>query len=545
MFLSTVMVFSLILIQQRILNSAENDTSSQQVVGEISETKTGNLTMNFKDADLRAVLELLAYKGGVNIIAGKEVTGTVNVRLVDVPWEKALKSILKINNYGYEREGNIITVTSLEKLASRSKAESELSDIQPIITEIFNLKSLDANDAKTAITPQLSPRGKISVVQVRGQRGWAFGGESGLAKRERLTTTATTTTEGKSKILIVSDIPPVIERVRDIIKGIDIMPRQVLIEAKIIEVNRDKLKDYGLDWGTGTTGAESSTLTHIGVTRKEQGGKETGSVAGHSLGSQNKPSVFDPKTSGISGVIPFDTGLQLAYRKLTGAQFEVILHALMEDVQANTLSSPRIMTIDNQEATILVGTKYPILRTNVAGTDTTTTTSTLDYYQDIGIQLNVVPQISADNHINMIIHPAVTSIAEYLTVEGSGNITLAKYPVITTREAETQILMKSGEVIVIGGLLKDVLKEGKIGIPLLSSIPLIGLLFQRKTVDTEKIDLVIFLRAYIIESAIMNEAEQKAAANIDSAEALKKEEVVLKKKQGKGLIERWRRLFQD
>ncbi len=515
--------------------------SNEEVVGEISETTPGNLTLTFKDADLIAVLELLAYKGGVNIIAGKEVSGTVNVKLVDVPWEKALKAILKINNYGYEREGNIITVTSLEKLATRSKAENELADIQPIITEIFNLRNLDANDARMAITPQLSPRGKISVVQIKGQRGWAFGGESGLAKRERAKDLAAS--EGRAKILIVSDVQPVIESIREIIKKIDLLPRQVLIEAKIIEINHDKLKDFGLDWGTGTTGAESTAMNYLGITHDKSG--EKSSIAGRNLGSEFTPSGFSPKATGLLGTEPFNAGLEIGFKKLTGVQFQTILHAISEDVDSNTLSSPRIMTLDNQEATILVGTKYPILKSNSSGTDTTATTTTLDYFQDIGIQLNVVPQISADNYINMIIHPAVTSYSTTVDAKSSGGTILASYPIIITREAETQIVLKSGETVVIGGLLKDIRNVSTIGIPILSKIPLIGLLFQRKTIDVEKIDLLIFIRAYIIENPMLNEDEQKAVANIDSSEKFKKEERLLKKKQGSSLIDRWRKLFKD
>ncbi|MCM8793561.1 MAG: secretin and TonB N-terminal domain-containing protein, partial [Candidatus Omnitrophica bacterium] len=214
-----IVVFFLVIFLVNKLTSAQEKNS--QVVGEITETPSGNLTMTFKDADLLTVLELLGRKGGVNIIAGKEVSGTVTVKLVDVPWEKALKAILKINNLGYEREGNIITVITQEKLASRSKSESEISEVQPIVTEIFHLKNLDANDAKNAIAPQLSSRGKISVVAIKGQRGWIFGTESSLEKRAR----AKTEMEGKAKILIVSDIPPVIERVKDIIKAIDVPPR--------------------------------------------------------------------------------------------------------------------------------------------------------------------------------------------------------------------------------------------------------------------------------------------------------------------------------
>ncbi|MCM8778338.1 MAG: secretin and TonB N-terminal domain-containing protein [Candidatus Omnitrophica bacterium] len=533
-----IVVFFLVIFLVNKLTSAQEKNS--QVVGEITETPSGNLTMTFKDADLLTVLELLGRKGGVNIIAGKEVSGTVTVKLVDVPWEKALKAILKINNLGYEREGNIITVITQEKLASRSKSESEISEVQPIVTEIFHLKNLDANDAKNAIAPQLSSRGKISVVAIKGQRGWIFGTESSLEKRAR----AKTEMEGKAKILIVSDIPPVIERVKDIIKAIDVPPRQVMIEAKILEVNHDRLKDLGLDWGTGMEGAEGKSLSFIELEREtgKNPPKTHSELAGKQLGSLTKPSTFEPKAT-LSGTSPFDAGLTIAYKRLTGFQFEAILHALSEDVTANLLSAPRVLTLDNQEATILVGTKYPILSTNVSGETTTTVTTTLDYFQEVGIQLNVVPQIVSDGYINMIVHPAVTSITDYVEAKSSTGQTLSSYPVITTREAETQVLIKSGETIAIGGLLKDVKKESKVGVPLLKEIPLLGLLFQRKTTDIEKIDLLIFLRAFIVESPQLTEEEQEKVESIDSAEKIIKEEKIFVKEK-KGLLERWRKLFR-
>lgn len=537
---SKVLIFSIVILSITSLSFAQV-SSKNEVVGEIMETASGNLTMTFKDADLLTVLELLARKGGVNIVVGKEVTGTVTVKLVDVPWESALRAILKINNLGYQREGNIIMIMSQEKLASQSKIESELSQVQPVITEIFHLKNLDANDAKNALSPQLSSRGKISVVAIKGQRGWVFGTETGMEKRAR----AKTEMESKAKILIVSDIPPVIERIKEIIKAIDVAPKQIMIEAKILEVNHDRLKDLGLDWGTGTAGAEGTTLSFVEIDRDKSTSppRLLSEIAGKQLGSQVEPSSFEPKAT-IGGTYPFDSGLTLAYKKLTGFQFEAILHALSEDVSANLLSSPRIMTLDNQEATILVGTKYPILSTNVSGETTTTVTSTLDYFQEVGIQLNVVPQIVSEDYINMIIHPAVTSIASYVEAKSSTGQTLASYPVITTREAETQILIKNGETIAIGGLLKDVKKDSRIGVPLLKDIPLFGLLFQRKTTDVEKIDLLIFIRAFIVESPLLSQADQEKVKNIDSAEKIVKEEKILKEKK-EGLLHRWRKIFKE
>ncbi len=159
------------------------------------------------------------------------------------------------------------------------------------------------------------------------------------------------------------------------------------------------------------------------------------------------------------------------------------------------------MTLDNQEANILVGTQFPILTSSVAGTTSTTTVSSLDYYQDIGIQLRVVPQISGDDHINMIVHPAVSSVSDTLVVQGTGGNTVAQYPVLTTREAETQVLMRNGETIMIGGMLQDVKTKGLHKVPFLGDIPIVGLAFQRRTDDTAKINLLIFITAQIANDA--------------------------------------------
>ncbi|MCX5715365.1 MAG: type IV pilus secretin PilQ [Candidatus Omnitrophica bacterium] len=461
----------------------------------------GTITIDFKDADINTVLRILAEKGDVNIVATRDVAGTVSMRLVDVPWQKALDVILRTYGYGYEREGNIISVSPIDKLTEQKKAENALAEIQPVITEVFTLNYLDANDAKKVIEPQLSTRGKITVVEVKGKKGWRFGSvaaggasEAGSSKLERTSKEE----EARSKTLIVSEIPPNMEKIRNVLRQIDVMPRQVLIETKIVEVNKDRLKDIGIEWGTGSSGAESSTITPVTI-KKTSDGRTAAQIGGHELGTQVTPSVFNPKATGLT---PANTGLELLFKKLTGTQLEVILHALEEDVDTNVLSNPRILTLDNQEATILVGTKYPILETNVSGTDSTTTTSTLKYYQDIGIQLNVVPQICGTNLVNMIVHPAVTSYTDTLKAKSSTGVITAEYPIILTREAETQIMMKDGETVVIGGLLKDVKSKGKFTVPILGKIPLLGLLFTRDTYDTEKIDLLIFITAKIVEPGV-------------------------------------------
>lgn len=475
--------------------------AAEETLGAKAGISDQKITLDFKEADIRNVLKVIAYKSGVNIVASPEVVGTVTIRLTDVPWLDALKTIVSIYGYGYEQRENIVTVAPIEKLTNQKKLEVELTQVQPTITEVFSLKYIDAADARKAIEPQISGRGKITILESTGQAGWEFGAGDDVGKRQRIT-------EGRisrSKTLIVTDIPPVLDKLRKMIQIIDVKPLQVLIETRIMEANIDRLRDIGLDWGTGSGGASttSGALTFTPTGKRSGTGTDTSQLAGHSLSDIITPSTFGPKSQGLTTA---NAGLKLAFRKLTGAQFEAILHALEEDVTANTLSAPRILTLNNQEAAILVGQKYPLIKTDVSTESGKITGSTLSKYQDIGIQLNVVPQICDTEYINMIIHPAVTSFTETLDVKSDSGATLSKFPIINTRETETQILVKDGETIVIGGLLKNVKTRGRTGIPFLGKIPIIGFLFQRQTDDIEKIDLLIFITARIMKEGELDES---------------------------------------
>ena len=517
-----------------------------------------NVTLDFKDADIQNVLKIISYKSGVNIVTTPDVIGNVTIRLVDVPWDRALDVILKTYGFGSQKQGNIILVTKMENI---SKIQAE----EPLQTEIVILRFLDAQDAEKILIPLLSPRGKISVLYTRGQKGWKFGtfqiGKTesqvrGLEKEaEGQTKTETISIERnatgdliskraefepsiKSKTLIITDTASSIDKIRNtILPQIDKKPKQVLIEAKIMEVNVDKLKDIGLDWGTGSSGASGylTPPTDLGLNSKN-----TKTFAGRNLGSAVTPSLFGPKeaTAAFTGAYPYSAGLELLFKKIGGTEFEVILHALEEDARTNTLSAPRILTLDNQEASILVGFHTPILSSSVsAGTSTEgpTQTQTLDYYQEIGIRLNVVPQVSEEGYINMIIHPSITSSSSNVTATnvagtGTGAIqTTVNYPIIDVREAQTQVLMKDGETVVLGGLLKDVKSKEIIAVPFLSKLPWVGKLFKRETTDTSKVDLLIFISAHVLkEGELSSEEIAKLEKNMGGGEVVNKEAVVKK-----------------
>jgi type IV pilus assembly protein PilQ len=524
---------------------------------------TSNVTLDFKEADIQNVLKIISYKSGVNIVTTPDVIGNVTIRLVDVPWETALDIILKTYGFAYQKQGNIILVTKLENI---SKIQAE----EPLQTEIFTLKFLDAQDAQKILIPLLSPRGRISVLYARGQKGWKFGtfkiGKEGVTggivekeaegavKQETISIEKNASGDVvsrkaefepaiKSKTIIITDTAVSLDRIRNaILPQIDKRPKQILIETRIMEVNRDKLKDIGVDWGIGSTGAQTSTSVATTPAGK-QSGNTVSAIGGRLLGSEFTPSIFGPKegTTSFSGTEPFSAGLELMFQKLTGNQFQVIIHALEEDVHTNTLSAPRILTLDNQEASILVGLHTPILSSTISAGSTTagpTQTQTLDYYQEIGIRLNVVPQVNEDGFINMIIHPSVTSSSSNVTatsVAGTGATAITStvnYPIIDVREAQTQVLMKDGETIVLGGLLKDIKSKEIIGIPILSKIPIIGGLFKRETIDNSKVDLLIFISAHIIKEGDLSREEiARLEEQLGKEQVIKKEIAVKNKKR--------------
>ncbi len=454
--------------------------------------ENSKINLNFKDADIRVVLESLAEKSGVNIVAAPEVTGLVSVKLNDVDWETALDVITQTYGYGYEWiNKEIVMVTTLENLAEKRKKEAEVALQEPLEIATYSLQYLDANDVKKAVAKQLTERGRITVLEIAPQKGWkSRGGMSGdFTKAERQSGART-----RSKVLIITDTKSNIRNVLAAIKSIDVRPKQVLIEARLMEVNEDTLKDLGVDWGTGNT-VGAGTMGYKTGTNNKFG------ILGTT--SQNKPSIFGAKAAGLSGVWPFNSGLSLLYEKLTGTQFQILLHALEEDVHTNTLSSPRILTLDGQEAYIMVGERRPIIKSSMQSSqDATGINQELDYYQNLGIELNVVPQVCSNDSINLTIYPSVTSSSSSVTatstITGQDPIENS-YPIIDVRETQTQVVMKDGETIVIGGLLKDVKSEGVYKTPILGDIPLLGLLFRRKTHDIQKIDLIIFITAHIVK----------------------------------------------
>jgi general secretion pathway protein D len=424
----------------------------------------------------------------------------VNVHLSDVEWSDALEVILKPYGYGYTTTGKAIVVNRLDKIAA-------VKAVEPLESKVFTLKYLDASDIKDTIEKHLSLRGNMSVLHSKGLVGWktadaarasSRSGGNTLGKRER--DDAATEELQKSKIFIVTDIPSVLKSVASILAEVDLEPKQVLIEAKFLEVSASYLQDVGVDFSRVDLG--DITLS-----------SELSAVA---------PNAFNAaaELSGGAGRSVFG---QL---KLDSSDADAFLRVLQEDDSSNLLSAPKIMTLNNQEATIVVGTKFPIIESDTTGSGTSVTSTSLEYYENIGIQLNVVPQVCDNNQINMIVHPSVSEKEGTTTgISGGGSATVTEYPIISIREVETQILLNNDQTVVIGGLMVQRGGKSSFKIPLLGDVPYLGRLFRRDVDSTENIELLIFLKATIIDQG------KYAATSLDEQNALNGKMLASQKKE--------------
>ncbi len=451
------------------------------------------VSIHVDGGDMRQVLNSFAMQANRNIVLGPEVTNNmVTIHLNNVQWDNALDVILKPYGYGYRQVGDATVVGELNKLKL-------LEAVEPLQSRIYQLQYLDASDVDGIIKGMLSPRGTNSIITAKGQKGW----KDLASKSSRSTKGSGTSLEMRareddqiySKTIVVTDVPSVLDNVSKTLTEIDRMPQQILVEARFMEVNEDFLRDIGVEMGG------SFDIDGAPISLMDQFFSAT-------------PGVFEPKSEDVTGVRSAlntlrdttegdtDTTLTLTpdslnlntYGQLSasGRNWGLFISMLEEDEDTKTLSAPKVLTLNNQEAAIVVGTRYPIIESQFdSGSTGSVKSESLSYYESIGIQLNVVPQICAGDFIKMVVRPSVTEIVGF-----SG---LNDYPIIKTRDTETQVLAANSETIVIGGLLEERKSAGVFKVPYLGDIPYIGRLFRRDTADNKTIDLLIFISATVVD----------------------------------------------
>jgi type IV pilus secretin PilQ/predicted competence protein len=472
------------------ITTAESvDTSEAPVVASVEtevEEEVELVTLNFANgADVKDVLTAFALQSGRSVVLGPEVEGEVRLHLRNVPWDEALDVILKPYGFSYEMIGDTLVVSKMEN-------QAVVEALTPLVTRVFKLHYLDAFAVQNMVKSMLSKgRGELTTIPTRGQKGWGFeakgtGDISTGGKRERLDERETDgerkAQQLRSRTIVVRDTPSVIEQIAGLLAEIDVIPLQVMIEARIVEVDSGTLRDIGVEFNSKGNFTQGGNLFGMEVAQSVNG---------------PTPEAFQPSSSDLT-FSQFDTGLSLLFQKLDPTQFSVLLHMLEENSSLNVLSSPRILTLNNEEAAMVVGEVFPIVETTKtsSGNNDDYTTSVSEWL-DIGIQLNVVPQICENHDIRMVVHPVITEIIGF--TGGGADDAITQYPRLSTRETETQVILKNRQTLAIGGLFKNQEQETLFKVPFLGDIPLIGVLFRRKTTSVKKMELVIFLTATVVE----------------------------------------------
>jgi type IV pilus assembly protein PilQ len=409
------------------------------------------VTFDFEDADIKDVLRILSIKAGINIIYGDDVSGTVTIRLDNVPFDRAFDTLLSLKGLVSEFQGtNIVRVaTPLQIATERAQAVT--------FTKIFPLNYAKAENIKAHLD------------SIRG----AEGRKGNISVDER------------TNSLVVTDTPEGLGSVRNVIAELDRKPQQVLIEAKIVEVSLNKSTDLGIQWNYANTPQNNPNAQfNVGASQLQVAPAITNGTVN---GAATIVSPVSPQEGGTGVSFPAaGNAASIAFGLVANnTRLDGILTALSQKGSSKVLSDPKVTTLNNIEAKILVGQKIPYTTvvTNLG------VTSQQVQFLDVGIKLTVTPTINADAKITLKVHPEVSL---FVRADPAG-------PVTGTREADTTVLINNGETVVIGGLITENDQKLAEQVPMLGDIPILGQFFKRDFKNKERTELLVFITPYILE----------------------------------------------
>ena len=421
--------------------------------------------LDYTDADIKEVLNMLASKTNINIIYADDVSGTISISLKKVPFDEAFKTILNIKGLAAQQVGdNILRIATPQTFMSEQKKSM-------LQTRVFFLNYTKASDIKTQIE---------SIAQAEGR------------------TTSKCNTDENNNALIVTDTPIGLETTARIIKSLDRMPKQVLIEAKLIEVALDSDFHLGIQWSA----SGSKNGNYIGANDITSAVGPTSQWGGQKSIIPNYDATAIQGTQGNLSATSGGTGVSLPANVIYGAfrlgrvtsnfMFDSVISAAAKKGKAKVLSDPKVATLNNKEANINITTQIPYTTTETTGS-TPPISTTKVVYLTTGIVLKVTPTITSDGKIAMKINPSVSQPSPTIAPVAGGA------PGIDTRSADTNVIVQDGETIVIGGLIHDTQSDYVFKVPLLGDIPILGYLFRKKSTSRSRMELLIFVTPRIIE----------------------------------------------
>jgi len=431
------------------------------------------LSLNFQNIEVRALLQVIADFTNFNVVTSDTVTGNVTLRLKDVPWDQALDIILQAKNLGLRKSGNVILIAPKDELNAKEKIELEakqqIAALEPLRTQSFQLNYAKAEDIAKGLTGQAQGSGGGTAARILSSRG-------------------SVVSESRTNQLFVSDIPSKLEEITSLIAKIDIPVRQVLIESRLVIADETFGRSLGVrlgavdlrgvrggvpgvNLGGGNQLAVGGNLNAVGSTTLQNG---TTSVNFADTTFVNLPAI------GANGFDAASFALSL-FGAASNRFLNLEISALEADGKGKVVSSPRVVTADQQKALIEQGEELPYQVATSSG-------ATSLQFRKANLKLEVTPQVTPEG--NVILDVDVTK-------DSVGRATSAGFA-INTKHVKTQVLVENGGTVVIGGIFEQLDREDVTKVPFLGDLPYLGNLFKTKTLTTSKTELLIFLTPKVI-----------------------------------------------
>jgi type IV pilus assembly protein PilQ len=428
------------------------------------------LTLNFQDIETRAVLQLLADTSGQNMVISDTVSGNVTLRLQNVPWDQALDIVMRTKGLDMRRDGNVMYIAPAAEISAREKellaARAEVQELAPLRTEYLQVNYAKASDLAALIksggnNSLMSERGSVSI-------------------------------DERTNTLLLQDTSERLSDVRRLVSTLDIPVRQVMIEARIVIVNDDYSRELGVRFGAnavfdrGGSDGLGSIGNPIGSEDEEDGViiSPYPGVAPTIVGVETRP---DPNDRYLVNLPVANAAGRLALTLLDSDYLvDLELSAAQAEGRGEIISSPRLITANQREATIEQGVEIPYQESSSSGATTT-------QFKKAVLSLKVTPQITPDNRVILDLTVAKDSVGQLVASATGGFV-----PSIDTREIVTQVLVNDGQTVVLGGILETERREAETKVPWLGDVPVLGRLFKTTSHSDSKDELLIFVTPRIL-----------------------------------------------
>jgi type IV pilus assembly protein PilQ len=428
------------------------------------------LTLNFQDIETRAVLQLLADTSGQNMVISDSVQGNVTLRLQNVPWDQALDIVMRTKGLDMRHEGNVILVAPAPEIAAREKellaSRKEISEIAPLRTEYLQVNYAKASDLAKLIKSAkgnslLSERGNVSI-------------------------------DERTNTLLLQDTADRLADIRKLVATLDIPVRQVLIEARVVIVNDDFTRDLGVR--LGTTGVQKNGSNGLFALTGTAAGADT--MVSSAISNLNSNGTINPVSVPVGTAAASRYMVNLPAANPAGALalsvlgsdylVDLELSAAQAEGKGEVVSSPRVITANQKEATIEQGVEIPYQESSSSGATTT-------QFKKAVLSLKVTPQITPDNRVILDLAVNKDSVGQNVASATGGFV-----PSIDTRKILTQVLVNDGQTVVLGGILETERRDTEKKVPWIGDIPVLGHLFKSQTKTNNKDELLIFITPKIL-----------------------------------------------